>query len=289
VAGPGRRRPRVVCVGSLNHDIAVWVPRRLGPDETLIGTRLAEFRGGKGANQIVAAARAGADAAMVGAVGADGRGEGLVAGLGADGVDHRYVVRLEGVPTGVAIPIVTADGDVSVIVIPGANAALTPAMVEAAASVITGSDVLLLQGEVPADAAARAAHLARDAGVRVVVNPAPVNEVAEAVVPLADVVIVNRDEAARIGSVPAERLVTTLGADGVDVAGTRVPAFRVPVVDPTGAGDAFCGAMAVALAEGRDLAEAARVGAAAGACAVQVAGAEPSMPHRAAIDALLAG
>jgi ribokinase len=275
-------------VGSLNHDLTIWVPHLPAPDETLLAHRLAEFRGGKGANQATAAARAGGRTAMVGAVGADARGEGLVAGLAADGVDVRHVRRLAGVPTGVAVPVVADTGDVTVTVVAGANAALTPAHVEAAADVLAGADVLLLQGEVPAAAAARAAELARAGGVLVLLNPAPVNEVAAAVLPLADVVVVNRDEAVRIGAVPpSAAVVTTLGAGGVQVGDAHVPAFPATVVDPTGAGDAFCGALAVALAEGRDLVAAARFGAAAGACAVAVAGAEPSMPTRAAIEAVL--
>jgi len=282
-------RPRVVCVGSLNHDITVWVPRRPRPDETIHGDRVAEFRGGKGANQIVAAARLGADTSMIGCVGEDPRGDFLLAGLDADGVDRTGVLRVPD-PTGVALITIDPD-DVSIIVVAGANAALTPSMVERSAGTIGSADVLLLQGEVSAAASEAAARVARSGGTRVVFNPAPFNEVAPAVVPLADVVIVNREEARLLGEVAVETVVTTLGGGGSEVSHrgevTAVPGFGATVVDPTGAGDCFAAALAVSLAEGADPVEAARFANAAGACAVEVAGAQPSMPTREMVEARL--
>jgi ribokinase len=170
-------------------------------------------------------------------------------------------------------------------VIPGANAALDVAAADAAADLLTQADVLLLQGEVAVDASVRAAALAQNA--RVVVNPAPVPSETGALLDCADVVVVNRPEAAQLGLAPSDRVVMTLGAGGVAVAGESIPAFPATEVDPTGAGDAFVAALAVALHEGADLVEAARFGAAAGACAVEVAGAEPSLPTRAAVEARL--
>lgn len=286
----GPPRPRVVCVGSLNHDITVWVPRRPGPDETIHGDRVAEFRGGKGANQIVAASRLGAEASMVGCVGNDARGGFLLEGLDLDGVDHRHVFRVDE-PTGVALITIDPE-DVSIIVVAGANAALSAEMVEESGETITAADVLLLQGEVGAAAAVAAARIAREAGTRVVFNPAPFNEVAPAVLPLADVVIVNRGEARMLAEVApkveVETLVTTLGAGGSEVRFrgevTLVEGFEAVVVDPTGAGDCFAAALAVALAEGADPVAAARFANAAGSRAVEVAGAQPSMPTRAQVE-----
>jgi ribokinase len=293
------RPVRVVCVGSLNLDLVATVPRLPTPDETILATSLAQFHGGKGANQAVAAARLGADTAMVGCVGFDGTGRALLAGLDEAGVDRRFVRRVE-VHTGTALITVSGgdaaggEGDVTIVVVPGANAAVTEDVLAAAASEVTTADVLLLQGEIPAGTAGAAARLARDAGVTVVFNPAPFNDVAEAVLPHADVVVANRAESAALGVLDAT-VVTTLGPDGCLVRlrgtgseGVAVPASAARVVDPTGAGDAFVAAFAVRLAEGADPVAAASFANAAGACAVEVAGAQPSLPTRAVVEARLA-
>lgn len=281
---------RIVCVGSLNHDIAVWVPRRPDPDETIHGSRVEEFRGGKGANQIVAAARLGAHTAMVGCVGRDGRGDFLIEGLVADGVDVEGVARVD-TPTGVAL--ITIDpSEIGIVVVAGANAEADAALVEANRVAIENADALVLQGEVPAAASVRAAEIARDHGTLVVFTPAPVNEVATAVAPLADVLIVNRNESAQLGTLAASVVVTTLGRGGCDVTvdGTteHFAPFDADVVDPTGAGDAFTAALAVALADGRPIAEAARYANAAGSLATEVAGAQPSLPTAAMVDERIA-
>lgn len=282
---------RIVVVGSLNHDITVWVPHRPGPDETLHGSRVEEFRGGKGANQAVAAARLGAEVSMVGCVGIDARANFLLDGLDVDGVDRSYVHRVEE-PTGVALITVDPD-DVSIVVVAGANSFTDASLVEEARPAIEGADALLLQGEVGEEAAVAAARIARAAGVTVVLNPAPFNAVGPAVAPLSDVVMVNRHEAAELGEVGCEVLVTTLGPRGctVSVGGTdpvEVPSPDVEVVDPTGAGDAFAAAFAVRWTETGDALEAARFAVCAGALAVTVAGAQSSLPDRVAVDRLRA-
>ncbi|WP_419842278.1 PfkB family carbohydrate kinase [Candidatus Poriferisodalis sp.] len=314
--------PRIAVVGSLNADVTLWVPRRPSPDETMHAERIAWFRGGKGANQAVAAARLGAEVAMVGRVGNDEHGRWLRSGLAAEGIDCTQVTAVEAA-TGLAV--ITVDPhDVSIVVAAGANALLDANDVRAAGAAIAGADALLLQGEVSAGAAAAAAEIAREHSVLVVANPAPYNDVAAAAVPLADVVIVNRDEARRLrddmaaGTAPALRpdavLVETRGAQGCVVVAPRaagsarrsapdgpvdasasgyatslvsggtargdvvVAAPRVEVVDATGAGDAFAGAFAVAMASGATVEEAARLAVRAGAWAVTVAGAQPSLP-----------
>jgi ribokinase len=281
---------KIVCVGSLNHDIAVWLDRRPVTDETIHGERVEEFRGGKGANQIVAAARLGAETAMIGCVGSDARGQFLIDGLIADGVDASGVGRST-TPTGVALITIDPE-DVSIIVVAGANASLDEVWVSDCSAVIADADVLLLQGEVPASAAARAAEIARAAGTTVVFNPAPFNDVAEAVAPLADVVIVNRNEAIQLGPTNAWLVVTTLGQGGCDVTtegGTEhVAPFEAEVVDPTGAGDCFAAALAIGLAEGLTPVDAARFANAAGSLAVEVAGAQPSLPTRPDVEKRLA-
>jgi ribokinase len=282
--------PRVVSFGSLNLDLTLPVPRLPGVDETLAARGLQRFRGGKGHNQATAAARlaaAGTAVAMVGAVGTDEAGDQLVEGLAADGVDVRFVGRHEG-PTGTAVCLVGDDGTGAIVIVAGANGALGPDAAERADEVLATADLLLLQGEVPVAASLRAAALTRAGGGRVVVNPAPVPAGADRLVGAADLVVVNTVESRALGLAPGAGVVVTLGGEGVRVAGEHIAAYPATPVDATGAGDAFVGALAVALAEGADLVEAARFGAAAGACAVEVVGAEPSFPRRAAVEARLA-
>ena len=301
--------PRIAVVGSLNADVTLWVPKRPSPDETMHAQRIAWFRGGKGANQAVAAARLGAEVVMVGRVGDDEQGRWLRTGLETEGVDGRHVASVEA-PTGLAVITVDPE-DVSIVVAAGANAVLDAAGVQAAGEDIAAADALMLQGEVGVAAARAAAEIARSHGTFVVLNPAPFNEVAAAVLPLADVVIVNRAEAQQLRSEgpdgrrpelsPEVVLVETCGADGCIVhpasaaesisqqrdtqgnqsdgpAAIAVTAPQVDVVDATGAGDAFAAAFAVGMASGNSVEEAARLAVRAGAWAVTVAGAQPSLP-----------
>lgn len=280
----------LVSFGSLNQDLAVRVGHLPGPDETILAHGDARYRGGKGHNQALAAARLGAPVAMVGRIGDDDAGRWLRDGLAAAGVDVSHLSASGGDRTGTAVCLLDDGGQVSIVVVPGANAAVGTAVAEAAAPLLARTSVLLLQGEVSVRASVRAAELAREAGATVVVNPAPVPADAAAareLVAVADVVVVNRPEAAALGLEPSDRVVVTLGEHGVLVAERTIPPFPAEPVDPTGAGDAFVAALATALQEGADLVEAARFGAAAGACTVEVAGAEPSLPTRAAVDARL--
>lgn len=278
---------RVAVFGSLNHDLTFWVPRPPEPDETLRAHRVAEHVGGKGANQAVAAARLGAHTSMIGRVGTDSTAPIILDQLAADGVDVSAVRTVSG-PTGTAVPIVSDDGQVSIIIAAGANGAVGPADADDAASIIESADVLLVQGEVSAQASAHAAAIAREAGARVIFNAAPVPDRADLVLACDPLVVVNAHEALELKLESSDKVLVTMGEAGVQVGATRVPAFPAEIVDPTGAGDAFCAALGVALVEGADLVEAVRFGAAAGACAVSVAGAQPSMPSRAAVDEMLA-
>ena len=282
---------RVVSFGSLNYDLSIWLDRLPGPDETLRAQRMEAFSGGKGANQATAAARLGATAHMVGCVGDDDRGRWLLDVLDDSGVDTG-LVRIVEEPTGTAVPLISPV-DVSIVIVAGANASTGVADAVAAAGVIAAADVLLLQGEVGAAGARRAAQAARSGGTTVVFNPAPVDPfLVEAVIPLTDVLVVNRAEQSQIDAIGPETghcdTVVTLGGRGAQVDDVVIPSYPAEVVDPTGAGDAFCGALGVALGEGRPLIEAVRFANAAGSLAVATPGAQPSMPTRAAVDALLA-
>jgi ribokinase len=275
-------------VGSLNYDITIWVPQRPGADETVHGTDCDENAGGKGANQAVAAARLDAEVSMIGRVGADNRGDYLLAQLDEAGVNRMHVSRGRAA-TGTAV--ITIDPtDVSIIVIAGANGELGAKDVERAASTIGDADVLLLQGEVGVAAARAAAVLAAATATKIVFNPAPFNDVAASILPLADVVIVNRQEAKELNNFSPPILITTLGADGCEVRVgdeiTKVEAPSVEVVDPTGAGDAFVGAFSVAFVDTNDPVAAALIAVRAGAAAVRKVGAQPSMPRWVDIDNL---
>jgi ribokinase len=291
-------------------DLVVGAPKIPAPGETVIGGDLQTFPGGKGANQAVAAARLGAQVAMVGRVGDDAFGAQLRQTLESAGVDLAYVQTTAVTPSGVALIVVDAAGQNSIVVASGANMRLTPADVEAAAPAIKAADALALQLESPLETVQRAAELARAHGVTVILNPAPARPLPPELLALVDVLIPNESETAALTGLPAtteaelataaDRLraqgvgavILTLGARGALLAAEgvtrRFPAFPVDqVVDTTAAGDAFVGGLVTAVAEKRPLDAAIAWGNAAGALAVAHAGAQPSLPTRAAVEALL--
>jgi len=303
------QQPRIVVVGSLNMDLVITVARRPERGETLIGESFGMFIGGKGFNQAVAAARMGADVHMVGRLGRDDFGQRLLRALVDEQIDIRAVTHDDTHGTGIAVPIIDAHGDNSIIVVPGANMQLSPADVERAADVIAAADAVLLQLEVPLATVTRAAELARAAGVRVLLNPAPAQTLPDDLLRLVDILLPNESEtqlltgvhvaddqsAGRAADVLLGRgvgmVVLTLGARGALLADgaqrVRIPGYVVPVVDTTAAGDAFCGVLAVQLALGQPLESAVGWANAAGALATTVLGAEPAIPRRAAVEALV--
>jgi ribokinase len=290
-------------------DLVMRVRQRPGRGETIFAEECGIFRGGKGFNQAVAARRMGARVAMVGRLGDDEFARRFHDAMAAEGIDAEGVVTDPEEGTGIATPLIEADGSNSIVVAPRANMRLTAADVRRTAPQITGADVLLLQLEVPAAASIEAARIARGAGRTVILNPAPAVPFPEELLRLASLLTPNEVEAAALAGVPvadvagafeaatrlvergARSVVVTLGARGAVALsdGTRLhlPAPPVEAVDTTAAGDAFCGALAVALAEGRPLAAALARANAAGACAVTRLGAEPSLPHRHAVETLL--
>lgn len=290
----------IVVVGSINADLTVTVPRHPNPGETLLGDGGGLTAGGKGANQACAAAKLGASVALVGAVGDDANAGPATAVLRASGVDLSNVEEVEDV-TGLAVITVAADGENTVLVVPGANARVDADFVRAHRAPVEAAQLVLLQGEIPADGFAEAVALA---GGRVVVNLAPVVDVPREALLQADPLLANEHEAglilAQLGAddtgepeTLAQRLldvgfpsvVLTLGAAGALVAdadGLRpIPTPRVDAVDTVGAGDAFAGALCHRLVAGDSLDEAAAFAARVGAFAVQRPGAQPSYPSTA--------
>jgi ribokinase len=304
--------PKVVVVGSTNTDLTVRVPRIPAPGETAGGRDLCVSGGGKGANQAIAAARAGASVRVVTALGADDFGDRALAALSAEGIDVTLVRRVPGVASGVALIVVDDAGENAIAVAAGANAELSAADVAPLAGSIAPGDVLLLQLEIPMATVVAAARLARDAGAHVLLNPAPapLDPLPDALLDAVTLVVPNEHEAERLTGEPVgdaaglvraaaachgrgvPHVLITLGARGVFVSGdgrtTHVEAFPATAIDTTAAGDVFCGALGVALTEGRAIEDAARFAAAAAAISVTRPGAQASAPRREEIEALLA-
>jgi ribokinase len=270
---------RVMVIGSLNVDLVTRVERHPRPGETLLGDGLSRLAGGKGANQAVAAAAAGAEVLMVGCVGDDAGGAAYRDRLQRRGVDVTRLRVVEGAASGHALIAVDDHGENSIIVIPGANTSLGDVEVSAVDDLGPG-DVLLLQLEVPLPVVCSATRRAAHRGARVVLNTAPYAALPADVVALADPVVANEHEMVALAESGAEpgSLLVTFGANGVTWDGETVPAHEVgaaDVVDTTGAGDAFCGALAAALAAGADRPTALEAALAAGAAAVRHEGAQP--------------
>lgn len=290
-----------IVVGSFVEDLAFRVPFRPGPGEVVIADSFGAFRGGKGYNQAVALARLGAEVIMIGAVGADAYGDGFIEALGREGIDADRVVQLRGTPTAMAVPLITPDGDVGFVQYQGANRQLAPAH----CADLPDCDVVLLQGEVPAATSQQAARVIGGRGKAVMLNPAPAHDITPELLDAATVIVPNDIEARSllddvelpIGAAAAEALraerraaVVTLGARGAawaDANGSGlVEPPAISAVDSTGAGDAFCAALAVALTEGLDMPDAVGFACAAGAHAAMVSGAEPGLPTRAQVTAM---
>ncbi|MEU7839508.1 ribokinase [Micromonospora sp. NPDC049114] len=292
---------RVVVVGSANMDLVAMAPSLPRPGETMLGTDFVMVPGGKGANQAIAAVRAGASCAFLGAIGSDAFGVTLRARITAAGVDTGHLRVVYGA-SGVALVMVNAQGENAILVTPGANDALVGLTDEELATV-RGADVLVAQLEIPVQTVTAAALAAQAAGTRVILNAAPARDLPPELLQAVDLLVVNEGEAqaftgrgreeprALLDLVP--RAVLTLGDAGAwyvdrDGAEVHVPAVGVDVVDSTAAGDAFTAALAVGWGEGRDVVDAVRWAAAAGAACVRKLGASVALPHRAEIDALYA-
>lgn len=271
----------IVVVGSVNLDLVATVEELPRPGETVTATGLATVHGGKGANQAVAAARLGGEVNLVAAVGGDSEAAALRAELQDERVGVGHITTVPSARSGVALITVDAQGENVIAVYPGANGDLE--LDADACAVIEAADVLLVQLEIPIDTVMAAARLASGT---VIVNAAPAGPLPKALIERVDVLVVNeheRDVAFRDGGadqIPA--VITTVGSDGADVATAagiqRVPAPAVNVVDTTGAGDTFCGALAEALDRGQHIIEAVRWATRAGALSTTGLGARTAMP-----------
>ena len=310
---------RIVVIGSANMDLIVRTPRVPAPGETVLGDHLVTLPGGKGANQAVAAAKLAeedTEVFFVGRMGDDDFGAHLLTGLAAHHVNTEFATVTEGASSGAAVILVDKRGENSIVVAPGANALLSPADVDRAERAIAGASAVVLQLEIPLATVAHAIALCQRLGVYTILDPAPVppKGLGRALYGV-DVLTPNQREAEQLAGLPpgprsrrspdakqigsrllargAVSVVIKLGAKGAllvgrDEAFETVRPFKVKVVDTTAAGDAFTGALAVARARGMPLEDAVRFANAAGAVCCQSFGAQPALPDRVAVDALLA-
>ncbi len=299
----------IVVVGSSNTDMIIKLDRIPRPGETVIGGEFSTAPGGKGANQAVAAARAGGKVTFIARVGDDVFGTQAVAGFVADGIQSGHVIKDPDSPSGVALIFVDERGENSIAVASGANARLTSDDIVSAHDAIASAGVLVTQLETPLETVRAAVELAAEHGVRVVLNPAPAQPLGVEILQHVSVLTPNETEAElltgieiandaavlaaaqKLNSLGVESILITLGSRGAFLLDTDqaelVPGFDVEAVDTTAAGDVFNGALAVALAERRPLAEAVRFANAAGALAVTKLGAQPSAPTREEIEKML--
>jgi ribokinase len=292
---------RIVVVGSINMDLVTQAPRFAGPGETILGERFVTVPGGKGANQAVAAARLGATVALVGATGNDTFGRQLRQGLAAERIDLTHVAQLDDCASGTA-SITIAGGENQIVVVPAANAQVTPAQVEQAHTLIACADSVLVQMEIPLETVEATLQLGHRLGVPVILNPAPARKLPLEWLKLARYVTPNQHELSMLlGLDPTDDfralmqrapcpVVLTRGAEGAWYREQGEPihqsAFQVDVIDSTGAGDTFNAALAVFLHEG--LPTAVRKACAAAALSVAKFGAQGGMPQLSEVDALLA-
>ena len=300
-------KKRILVIGSSNTDMTVRSATLPKPGETVLGGDFRMGPGGKGANQAVAARLLGGDVTFVCKLGRDMFGEGASKHYESCGLDTSKILWSDK-PSGVALITVDSKAENSIVVASGANADVTVSDIDSVAEIIKSSGILLLQLEIPMDAVVRAAEIAFEAGVQVVLNPAPATSLPAELLKCVSILIPNETEASAISgidinnletaSAAAERLkgmgvrevIITMGSRGSMVCDgecTFVPAVKVNAVDTTAAGDTFCGGVCVALSEGKALSEAVKFATAASSIAFQRPGAQDSVPSRCEVDKLL--
>lgn len=292
--------PKIVVVGSSNTDMVIKMDRLPGPGETIIGGDFIMAAGGKGANQAVAAARLGGDVTFVARVGVDMFGEQAKENFKNEGINTGFIVEGKESPSGVALIFVDQNGENSIAVASGANSKLSEKDVAAAESKIVAAGVMLLQLETPLDTVRYAARLASEKNVKVILNPAPARELDDELLWNVTLLTPNETEAELLTGVKVDdeqsaaqaagvlrdkgvsTVIITMGAKGsllvTDARAALIPTEEVVAVDTTGAGDAFNGALAYAVANGKSLEEAVRFANLAGALSATRMGAQPSMP-----------
>lgn len=292
---------KILVIGSLNVDMVVNVDHAPVVGETVLSDRLTLVPGGKGANQACAAGRLGAGVSMLGAVGNDSYADMELESLDSAGVDVSHIIRKDGESTGLAMITVNAQGDNSIVVVAGANGSLSPEDIDRNLELLKAADILILQLEIPLDTVLHAAKAAKTLGKKVILDPAPVPVAfPEELYAYVDIIKPNETELSRLTGLDCtgdniqegarllrekgvKEVLVTLGEKGVyidsDVCGKHaIPAYKVEAVDTTAAGDTFTAALAMMLAQGKNVSEAARFANLASAIVVTRTGAQSSIP-----------
>lgn len=299
----------ILVLGSSNTDMIIKLKKIPKPGETVIGGKFSTAAGGKGANQAVAAARAGGNVTFIARVGSDVFGVTAVERFKNDGINVDYIIKDKAEPSGVALIFVDENGENSIAVASGANAALTPMDIESCEHIIKENKYLLMQLETPIDTIETAAKIAAENNVKVILNPAPAQKLSKDLLKNISIITPNETEAELLVGFPitneedAERaakvlmemgieiVVITLGSRGAfvlsDAFNGLVPSFPVKAIDTTAAGDVFNGALAVSLSEGKQIKDAVVFANAAAAISVTEIGAQPSAPNLTDINNLL--
>lgn len=293
-------KKKVLVIGSINMDLVTKTSRVPKLGETLMGESFFTIPGGKGANQAVAATRLGAEVTLIGCIGEDAFGNQLKEGLTKEGIITSYVKPVTHATTGTA-SITLSNGDNSIIVVPGANFAVTPEYVQSFEQIIADSDILLLQLEIPLESVVEAVKIAKKHQVKVILNPAPIQALPKELLEQIDYITPNEHEQELLLSSPElteeelkaikAKCIVTKGSKGVmlfqDGVEKEIASFKVDVVDTTGAGDSFNGALALSLSEGMSLEEACTFANAVGALSVTKLGAQGGMPTKAEVEEFL--
>lgn len=299
---------KIIVAGSSNIDMNVFIKTLPRPGETIGGGRFLQANGGKGANQAVAAGRLGGDVLFLTCVGDDMQGRMLKTQFASDGIDTRYMKFSKTASTGTALIFVADDGENCIAVAPGANAELLPSDIDAIRDELAAAEYLLLQMEIPYETIVHAVDVAYECGVKVVLNPAPMKEIAPETLSKLYLITPNETEAEKLTGIAinsvsdavkaaeelhsrgVQQVIVTLGSNGSlvfsDGESVVIPARKVEAVDTVGAGDVYNGALVTALSEGRSLCDAARFATLASSIAVTRPGAQTGVPQRAEVDAL---
>lgn len=299
----------IVVVGSSNVDMIAKVKHLPKPGETVGQATFSQAFGGKGANQAVAAKRAGGQINFITCLGNDVLGQNMLQALTSEGINTDHVFIDQKNPTGIALILVDEQGENSIAVAPGANNTLTPALIDEARFVISGSDFVLLQMEIPLETVIYVLEFASSLGKKVLLNPAPAYELDEKLFKRLHILVMNEAEAETMTGIKVrtkneavlaadevlkkgtEIAIITLGEKGVYYATKRerkwIEAYRVQAIDTTAAGDIFCGTLAAALHKNHKLTEALKFASAAAAISVTKMGAQPSAPTEQEIKAFL--
>lgn len=288
-----KKNPHVCVVGSINMDMVTTTQKMPGQGETVLGETFETYPGGKGANQAIAAARLGANVSMIGAVGQDDFGKSLLSHFQLEGVGREGIKIVSDVSTGIAT-IILSENDNRIIVSPGANTKLTPEMVVKVSHQLLASDIILLQFEIPMSVIKFTVDFAAKHNIPVIVNPAPFRAIPEDILMRATYFTPNEIELLSMTELPLfnsirDKMIVTKGEQGVQFTSSSgelvtIPAYQVPVVDTTGAGDTFNGALATEFARTNSMTKSIKFANAAAALSIGRPGAQGGMPTRTEVN-----